>query len=84
MAHTNVKNTFVGVPKVNGGIWRVDQHIALPTNAYDPRPVNGIHQLGGVSDEGYTYNTERQTDKKKDWNGDKVRSVQTSRTTPWS
>lgn len=78
VAHTNVKNTFVGVPKVNGGIWRVPQTIALPVNAWDPRPGSAI-RLGGVSDEGYTYSTERQTDKKKDWNGDKVRSVQTSK-----
>ncbi|TXH24925.1 MAG: hypothetical protein E6R06_10845 [Mycobacterium sp.] len=78
MAHTNVKNTFVGVPKVNGGIWRVPSGIALPTTAYAPRP-SGCIRLGGVSDEGYTYSSERQTDKKKDWNGDKVRSVQTSK-----
>ena len=78
MAHTNAKNTFVGVPKVTGGIWKVPSGIALPTNAWDPRPA-GCIRLGGVSDEGYTYNSERQTDKKKDWNGDKVRSVQTAK-----
>lgn len=78
MAHTNVKNTFVGVPKVTGGIFRVPQTIALPTTAYAARPVGAV-TLGGVSDEGYTYTTERATDKKKDWNGDKVRSVQTSK-----
>lgn len=78
MAHTDVSKTFVGIPKVTGGIWRVAQNIVLPTNAYDPRPVSAL-RLGGVSDEGYTYSTERQTDKKKDWNGDKVRSIQQSK-----
>ncbi|MEC4856723.1 hypothetical protein R2325_14035 [Mycobacteroides chelonae] len=78
MAHTDVKNTFVGRPMVSGGIWRVPQNIVLPTTAYDTRPVSSI-RLGGVSDEGYTYSSERQTDKKKDWNGDKVRSVQQSK-----
>jgi hypothetical protein len=78
MAHTNAKNTFVGVPKVTGGIWKVPSGIALPTTAWAPRP-EGCIRLGGVSDEGYTYNSERQTDKKKDWNGDKVRSVQTAK-----
>lgn len=78
MAHTNVSNTFVGRPKVTGGIWKVPPGLALPTNAWDPRPV-GCIRLGGVSDEGYTYASERQTDKKKDWNGDKVRSIQQSK-----
>lgn len=78
MAHTNVSNTFVGRPKVTGGIWRVPPGVALPTNAWDPRPA-GCIRLGGVSDEGYTYTSERQTDKKKDWNGDKVRSIQQSK-----
>ena len=78
MAHTQVSNTFVGVPKVTGGIWKVAQNIVLPTDAYSPRPGGAI-RLGGVSDEGYTYTSERQTDKKKDWNGDKVRSIQQSK-----
>lgn len=78
MAHTEVKNTFVGVPKVTGGIWKVSQSIVLPTDAYSARPGGAI-RLGGVSDEGYTYTSERQTDKKKDWNGDKVRSIQQSK-----
>lgn len=78
MAHTNVKNTFVGVPKIAGGIWRYPAGIALPTDAFTAHPV-GLKPIGGVSDEGYTYTSERQTDKKKDWNGDKVRSIQTSK-----
>lgn len=78
MAHTDVSKTFVGTPKVTGGIWRVAQNLVLPTNAYDARPGGAI-RLGGVSDDGYTYTSERSVDKKKDWNGDKVRSVQSSK-----
>ena len=81
MAHTDVSKTFVGTPGsglVAGGIWRVPQNLVLPTNAYDARPGGAI-RLGGVSDEGYTYTSERATDKKRDWNGDKVRSLQTSK-----
>lgn len=79
MAHTTVSNTFVGVPKVTGGIWRYSQSgFVAPTTAYDPRP-SGSKRLGGVSDDGYSYSIDRQTGKKKDWNGDKVRSVQQSK-----
>lgn len=78
MAHTDVSKTFVGVPKVTGGIWLLPQNLTLPTTAYDARPGGAI-RLGGVSDEGYTYTSERSTEKKKDWNGDKVRSIQTSK-----
>lgn len=78
MAHTNVKNTFVGVPKVAGGIWHYPAGTPLPTDAYTTHPV-GLKPIGGVSDEGYTYTSERQTEKKKDWNGNKVRSLQTSK-----
>lgn len=78
MAHTDVSKTFVGTPKVTGGIWRVAQNLVLPTNAFDARPGGAI-RLGGVSDEGYTYTSERATDKKRDWNGDKVRSLQSSK-----
>lgn len=78
MAHTNVANTFVGTPRVTGGIWRYAQSIVLPTNAYDPRP-GGAVRLGGVSDAGVTWMSERNTKKNRDWNGDKVRSVQESK-----
>lgn len=78
MAHTDVSKTFVGTPKVTGGIWRLPQNLVLPTNAYDARPGGAI-RLGGVSDEGYSYMSERSVDKKKDWNGDKVRSIQSSK-----
>lgn len=78
MAHTDASKTFVGRPTVTGGIWRVPQHLVLPTSAYAERPV-GCIRLGGVSDEGYTYQSERSVEKKKDWNGDKVRSIQTDK-----
>ncbi|MCB1287422.1 MAG: hypothetical protein KDB47_06945 [Mycobacterium sp.] len=78
MAHTDNTKTFVGTPKVTGGIWRIPMTETLPTTAYALRPVTAI-RLGGVSDEGYTYTSERQIDKKRDWNGDKVRSLQTSK-----
>lgn len=78
MAHTDVSRTFVGRPTVTGGIWRVPRGIALPNTAYAPRPGNLV-RLGGVSDEGYTYQSERTIEKKKDWNGDKVRAIQTDK-----
>ena len=75
--HTNVKNLFVGTPKIIGGIFLVPQTIVLPTDATSERP-DGCIRLGGVSEDGYTYSSERQTDQKRDWNGAKVRSLQTS------
>ena len=75
MAHTVVKNTFVGVPQLTGGIWRYPQSITLPTDAYTARP-GGSSRLGGVSDDGVTWMSERNTTPKRDWNGSKVRSVQ--------
>lgn len=78
MGHTNVKNTFVGVPKLAGGIWHYPAGTPLPTSVSTAHPV-GLKPIGGVSDDGYTYTSERATDKKRDWNGDKVRSIQTSK-----
>jgi hypothetical protein len=75
--HTNTKNLFVGTPKVTGGIFLVPQTIVLPTDAVSDRP-DGCIRLGGVSEDGYTYMSERQTESKKDWNGQKVRTLQTS------
>lgn len=78
MAHTNVANTFVGVPKVTGGIFRYSQSIVLPTDAYATRPVGGA-RLGGCSDAGVTWMSTRNTEQKYDWNGDKVRKIQSSK-----
>lgn len=78
MPHTIVKNTFVGTPRVNGGIFKVPQTVTLPTDVITARPASAV-RLGGVSDEGYTYTTERASKKNRDWNGDKVRSAQTSK-----
>jgi hypothetical protein len=76
-AHTLSKNTFVGKPNVTGGIFLVPQTVALPTDALSDRPAECI-RLGGVSEDGYTYMSERQVEKRKDWNGQVVRSLQTS------
>lgn len=78
MAHTDVSKTFVGTPQLTGGIWRYKQSIILPTTAYAARPAGGT-RLGGVSDDGATWMSNRSTQKKRDWNGDKVRSVQESK-----
>ncbi|SKI75382.1 phage tail tube protein [Mycobacteroides abscessus] len=81
MAHTYVKNTGVWVPKGTGGIFRYPLGTPLPTNTWSPRPVipGWDPRLGGCDDTGVTWNTKRDTDKKKDWNGDKVRGVQTGK-----
>lgn len=76
-AHTLSKNTFVGKPSVTGGIFLVPQTVTLPTDALSDRPAECI-RLGGVSEDGYTYSSERQIEKRKDWNGQVVRSLQTS------
>ena len=76
-AHTLSKNTFVGVPKITGGIFLVPQTIVLPTDALTDRP-EGCIRLGGVSEDGYTYMSERQTDVRRDWNGGKIRTLLTS------
>ena len=76
-AHTLSKNTFVGTPKITGGIFLVPQSIVLPTDATSERPTECI-RLGGVSEDGYTYSSQRQVEMRKDWNGQKVRSLQTS------
>lgn len=77
LGHTLNKNTFVGTPKINGGIWLVPQTIELPTDVASARPT-GCIRLGGVSEDGYTYTSERKTDQVKDWNGQKIRSLQTA------
>jgi hypothetical protein len=76
-AHTLSKNTFVGKPTVTGGIFLLPQTVALPTDAISARPAECI-RLGGVSEDGYTYMSERQIEKRRDWNGQVVRSLQTS------
>jgi hypothetical protein len=76
-AHTLSKNTFVGKPSVTGGIFLLPQTVALPTDAISERPAECI-RLGGVSEDGYTYSSERTIEKRKDWNAQTVRSLQTS------
>lgn len=81
MAHTNVRNTGVLVPKATGGIFRYPLGTILPTEPWTPRPVvsGWDSRLGGVNDEGATSNTKRDIEKKRDWNGDKVRALQTGK-----
>lgn len=57
----------------------------LPTDPWSPRPVvpGWDPRLGGCDDTGVTWTTKRDTDKKKDWNGDKVRGVQTGKDDTW-
>ena len=76
-AHTLSKNTFVGKPTVTGGIFLLPQTVALPTDATSARPAECI-RLGGVSEDGYPYMSERSIEKRRDWNGQVVRSLQTS------
>lgn len=85
MAHTNVRNTGVWVPKGLGGVFRYPLGTPLPTDPWSPRPVvpGWDPRLGGCDDTGVTWNTKRDTDKKKDWNGDKVRGVQTGKDDTW-
>lgn len=85
MAHTDVKKTAVWVPKNLGGVFRYPLGTPLPTNPWSPRPVipGWDPRLGGCDDTGVTWNIKRDTDKKKDWNGDKVRSVQTGKDDTW-
>lgn len=85
MAHTNVRNTGVWVPKGLGGVFRYPLGTPLPTDPWSPRPVvpGWDPRLGGCDDTGVTWTTKRDTDKKKDWNGDKVRGVQTGKDDTW-
>ncbi|CPZ07150.1 Phage associated (putative structural protein) [Mycobacteroides abscessus] len=85
MAHTNVRNTGVWVPKHAGGVFRYPLGTPLPTDPWSPRPVvpGWDPRLGGCDDTGVTWNIKRDKDPKKDWNGDKVRIVQTGKDDTW-
>lgn len=81
MAHTNVKNTAVLKPGLTGGIFRFPLGTLLPEKPSDPMPsIPGWNsRLGGCDESGLTLSTKRDQEKKKDWNGDKVRSIQTGK-----
>lgn len=85
MAHTNVRSTAVWVPKNTGGVFRYPLGTPLPTDPWSPRPVipGWDPRLGGCDDTGVTWNTKRDKDPKKDWNGDKARIVQTGKDDTW-
>lgn len=81
MAHTNVKNTAVLKPGLAGGIFRFPLGTQLPVKPSDPLPVipGWNSRLGGCDETGLTLSTKRDQEKKKDWNGDKVRAIQTGK-----
>ena len=81
MAHTDVKNTGVFKPGQAGGIRRFPLGTLLPVKPSDPLPVipGWNSRLGGCDETGVTMSMKRDQEKKKDWNGDKVRSIQTGK-----
>lgn len=81
MAHTNVKNTAVLKPGLSGGIFRFPLGTVLPKKPHEVLPtIPGWNsRLGGCDETGFTLSTKRDQEKKKDWNGDKVRAIQTGK-----
>ena len=81
MAHTDVRKTGVFKPGVNGGIFRYPLGTVINPLPSSPRPTvaGWDSRIGGVDEEGMSLSTKRDQDKKKDWNGDKVRSIQTGK-----
>ena len=81
MAHTNVRNTQVARAGLAGGIFRYPLGTVLPTDATSVRPtIAGWNpRLGGCDETGFTVSSKRDKDNKRDWNGDKVRSIQTGK-----
>lgn len=81
MAHTNVKNTQVAKPGSLGGVFRFPLGTILPTDASSPLPIiaDWVSRIGGCDEDGWTTSTKRDQEKKKDWNGDKVRAIQTGK-----
>ena len=81
MAHTDVKNTGVFKPGQSGGIRRFPLGTLLPVKPSDPMPsIPGWNsRIGGCDETGLTMSMKRDQEKKKDWNGDKVRGLQTGK-----
>ncbi|MEC4616195.1 hypothetical protein [Tsukamurella tyrosinosolvens] len=81
MAHTNVKNTGVYKPGQAGGVFRFPLGTILPTDASSPLPVipGWDPRVSGCSEDGFVTSTKRDIERKKDWNGDKVRAIQTGK-----
>ncbi|MGC5027053.1 hypothetical protein ACLQ3K_20080 [Tsukamurella sp. DT100] len=81
MAHTLVKNTGVFKPGVNGGIFRYPLGTTVSTNPSAARPsvANWDPRIGGCDEDGMILSTSRDQEKKRDWNGDKVRAIQTGK-----
>lgn len=72
----------VGVAKGNstnagGYAWVAPKGTSLPTNAKDTIGT-GFESLGYISEDGLTNTTDTETDEKKDWAGETIKSEQTS------
>ncbi len=79
MPTTNVTtNVTTGKPKVSGAVFRGATSLALPTTA-DAALASGFKALGYVSEDGVVNNNTPESDDIYAWGGDKVLSVQTSK-----
>lgn len=79
MAANNTANVSVGKPLAAGGIYSGATTVTPPTNATSTLPT-GVSNLGFVSDEGLTNAIEMDTEEIKEWGGNTVLVVKTSRT----
>lgn len=67
----NVQNVAAGKPKVGGSLWTAPVGTTLPTDATTALDA-AFECLGYISEDGFTNETERDTDVVKAWGGDKV------------
>lgn len=79
MAANNAGNVSVGKPLAAGGIYSGATTTTAPTNATAALPAD-LANLGFVSDEGLTNAIEMDTEEIKEWGGNTVLTVKTSRT----
>lgn len=79
MAANNAGNVSVGKPLAAGGIYSGPTTTTTPTDATAALPA-GLENLGFVSDEGLTNAIEMDTEEIKEWGGNTVLTVKTSRT----
>lgn len=81
MAHTDPSKTGVYKPGINGGIFRypLGTNISHIPSAARPTVSGWDSRVGGCDEDGLTISSSRDQEKKKDWNGDKVRTIQTGK-----
>ena len=79
MAVNNAGNVSVGKPLAAGGIYSGPTTTTVPTDVTTALPA-GLENLGFVSDEGLTNAIEMDTEEIKEWGGNTVLTVKTSRT----